>query len=270
MRRSVLASTFLASPNIEPRRDGNTPDMLVLHYTGMPDAKKACRGCAIRLDKSHAIIGRRKTGRSSDGGRRHAGLACGVSSWKGQQDLNSCSIGIEIQNPAMRRVTRIFRKPDAGCHCAVQGYRGRDMHSPTRVLAHSDIAPERKIDPGEKFDWARLQRKAWSLGEARTQSRVERSCNWVTRASRLKHCKACCNSSGYGAEGQRTLRRPHACRGAGLPAPLPAFKGGRDCGFLHGHHACTGCCTAGTGLGFPQTSRKVGKSASPKGKHVAG
>jgi N-acetylmuramoyl-L-alanine amidase len=154
----VLASAFLASPNIEPRRDGITPDMLVLHYTGMPDATKACRwlcdpaskvSCHYLVEENGAII------QMVDENMRawHAG----VSSWKGQQDLNSCSIGIEIQNPGHAAGYPDFPEAQmlavaALCKDIVARH---DVH-PTRVLAHSDIAPERKIDPGEKFDWGRL------------------------------------------------------------------------------------------------------------------
>ena len=64
MSRSLLASVFLPSPNIEARRDGIRPDMLVLHYTGMPDARKACRwlcdpvskvSCHYLVDENGAV-----------------------------------------------------------------------------------------------------------------------------------------------------------------------------------------------------------------------
>jgi N-acetylmuramoyl-L-alanine amidase len=156
--RSMLASTFLPSPNIEPRRDGITPDMLVLHYTGMSDAKKACRwlcdptskvSCHYLVEESGAVI------QMVDEDMRawHAG----VSSWKGQQDLNSCSIGIEIQNSGHAAGYPDF--PEAQMLSVIALCRdilARHTIHPTRVLGHSDIAPGRKIDPGEKFDWARL------------------------------------------------------------------------------------------------------------------
>jgi N-acetylmuramoyl-L-alanine amidase len=156
--RSVLASAFLPSPNIEPRRDGITPDMLILHYTGMPDATKACRwlcdpvskvSCHYLVEENGAVI------QMVDEDMRawHAG----VSSWKGQQDLNSCSIGIEIQNPGHAAGYPDF--PEAQMLAVIALCRdilARHGIHPTRVLAHSDVAPERKIDPGEKFDWAHL------------------------------------------------------------------------------------------------------------------
>jgi N-acetylmuramoyl-L-alanine amidase len=158
VNRSLLASAFLPSPNIEPRRDGITPDMLVLHYTGMPDAKKACRwlcdpaskvSCHYLVDEKGAVI------QMVDEDMRawHAG----ISSWKGQQDLNSCSIGIEIQNPGHAAGYPDFPEAQMLAVVAVcQDIVKRHAIQPSRVLAHSDIAPQRKIDPGEKFDWERL------------------------------------------------------------------------------------------------------------------
>jgi N-acetylmuramoyl-L-alanine amidase len=85
----------------------------------------------------------------------HAGL----SSWHGVEDINSHSIGIEIQNPGHENGYPIF--PESQME-AVEALAGdiirRHGIRPENVLAHSDIAPQRKIDPGEKFDWERLAR----------------------------------------------------------------------------------------------------------------
>ena len=155
---SALASEFLPSPNVEPRQNDFNPDMLILHYTGMDDAKAACRwlcdpvskvSCHYLIDERGSII------QMVDEGMRawHAG----ISSWKDEEDINSCSIGIEIQNPGHAAGYPDF--PDAQMLSVVALCKDiatrHDIHS-TRVLGHSDIAPLRKIDPGEKFDWARL------------------------------------------------------------------------------------------------------------------
>jgi N-acetylmuramoyl-L-alanine amidase len=83
----------------------------------------------------------------------HAGL----SHWGGAEDINSCSIGIEIHNPGHDGGYPDF--PDAQM-AAVEALcldiARRNGVPPRRVLAHSDVAPRRKIDPGEKFDWRRL------------------------------------------------------------------------------------------------------------------
>ena len=155
---SALASTYLPSPNIELRRDDRKPDMLILHYTGMEDARKACRwlcdpvskvSCHYLVDEHGAIV------QMVDEGMRawHAG----VSSWKDEDDINSRSIGIEIQNPGHAAGYPDF--PDTQMLAVIalcKDIVARYGVPPARVLAHSDIAPDRKIDPGEKFDWARL------------------------------------------------------------------------------------------------------------------
>jgi N-acetylmuramoyl-L-alanine amidase len=157
----VFVSTYLPSPNVESRRDDRKPDMLILHYTGMEDAKKACRwlcdpvskvSCHYLVDEHGAIV------QMVDEGMRawHAG----VSSWKDEDDVNSSSIGIEIQNPGHTAGYPDFPEAQmlaviALCKDIVARY---GIH-PARVLGHSDIAPDRKIDPGEKFDWARLHRQ---------------------------------------------------------------------------------------------------------------
>jgi N-acetylmuramoyl-L-alanine amidase len=154
-----LPFRVLASPNVEPRREGQAIDMLILHYTGMASADKACAwlcsteskvSCHYLVDEAGGVVN------IADEELRawHAG----VSSWKGETDINSRSIGIEIHNPGhaagypdfppaqMAAVARLAR---AICQ--------RHAIPPERVLAHSDVAPARKIDPGEKFDWAYLR-----------------------------------------------------------------------------------------------------------------
>jgi N-acetylmuramoyl-L-alanine amidase len=81
----------------------------------------------------------------------------GRSFWKGETDINSCSIGIEVHNPGHGFGYRDF--PGRQMEAVIGLSRdiiGRHGIRPERVLAHSDVAPGRKIDPGEKFDWRRL------------------------------------------------------------------------------------------------------------------
>jgi N-acetylmuramoyl-L-alanine amidase len=146
------------SPNFGERLDGKTPKLLILHYTGMSSAKKACDWlCDERSEvSSHYLI--EENGRivqMVDEAARawHAG----VSSWHGELDVNSASIGIEIQNPGHSGGYPEFPKiqMQAVAELCLDII---DRHSilPQNVLAHSDVAPGRKIDPGEKFDWAYL------------------------------------------------------------------------------------------------------------------
>jgi len=155
---SPLATLWCPSPNREPRRNGRTPDMLVLHYTGM-DSSEAALDWLTREESKvscHYLV-------DEEGGItqmvREAERAwhAGQSLWAGETDLNSCSIGIEIHNPGHDIDYRDF--PEAQME-AVEALCldifARHPIAARRVVAHSDIAPGRKRDPGEKFDWARL------------------------------------------------------------------------------------------------------------------
>lgn len=157
---SPLIHTLYPSPNIEPRRGKSRADMLVLHYTGMMDADRAIWWLAQPQSKvsCHYVIDEagRITQMVAESDRAwHAGLAY----WGGETDINSASIGIEIHNPGHELGYPEF--PEAQMAAVVALSRDiveRNEIPAARVLAHSDVAPGRKIDPGEKFDWRRLHR----------------------------------------------------------------------------------------------------------------
>lgn len=158
---SGLVAALNPSPNASARRNGMRPSLVVLHYTGMASAEKAIAwlahphskvSCHYVIDEVGAI-----TQMVPEALRAwHAG----ASHWAGERDVNSASIGIEIHNPGhehgypgfpraqMQAVAALCR--DIAERCAIR---------PEGILAHSDVAPGRKIDPGEKFDWA------WLAGE---------------------------------------------------------------------------------------------------------
>lgn len=162
---SPLVTDLFASPNIEPRPRGLSPTILVLHYTGLetlersldvlsrPDCKVSC----------HYVVdfdGRIVQMVAEDMRAWHAGL----SFWHGETDINSASIGIEIQNPGHAGGYPDFPKAQMRAVTALcQDIGARRGILPQRVLAHSDIAPSRKIDPGEKFNWPGLARKGVGL-----------------------------------------------------------------------------------------------------------
>jgi N-acetylmuramoyl-L-alanine amidase len=146
----------VASPNHDERK--GAIDILLLHYTGMPSAEAACARLCDPVAKvsSHYLV-------YEDGdvdqlvpeSRRawHAGLA----SWHGAIDINARAIGIEIVNPGHAFGYRDFPDPQIEAVIALcRDILARHPIPAARVLAHSDIAPERKQDPGEKFPWARL------------------------------------------------------------------------------------------------------------------
>ena len=153
------------SPNFEPRRMGLTVDMLVLHYTGMPSAEPALdRLCdpAAKVGAHYLIDEDGTIYRLVAEGMRawHAGVA----SWRGETDVNGRSIGIELANPGHEFGYRPF--PEAQM-VALEELAGeilsRHPIPPRHVLGHSDVAPGRKTDPGELFDWPRLARAGIGL-----------------------------------------------------------------------------------------------------------
>jgi N-acetylmuramoyl-L-alanine amidase len=144
-----------ASPNFGERRGVSTPDMIVLHYTGMESGAKAEAWLCDPASEvsSHYLV--HEDGRIVQMVReRDRAWHAGKSSWHGQTDLNSCSIGIEIANPGHSLGYRAFPKKQIAAVIELcRGIAARHDIRPERVLAHSDVAPGRKVDPGEKFPW---------------------------------------------------------------------------------------------------------------------
>ena len=147
------------SPNHGERKLGGKPDMIVLHYTGMADAEAAvAKLCSPASEVSaHYVV-------MEDGYiiqcvpevRRawHAGSAV----WEGESDINSCSIGIEIANPGHSHGYPDFPKRQIAAVTALcRSIFTRYRIPAWRVLGHSDVAPARKQDPGEKFPWRTLR-----------------------------------------------------------------------------------------------------------------
>ncbi len=152
---STLVSEVYASPNVGPRNNGLVPRLLIMHYTGMPSAPKAIDWLSRPESKvsCHYVIDTdgRITQMVPEALRAwHAGLAY----WAGEHDINSASIGIEIQNPGHEDGYHRFPRTQmrAVRDLALDIQRRHSM-APECVLGHSDVAPLRKIDPGEKFDW---------------------------------------------------------------------------------------------------------------------
>ncbi|WJR66270.1 N-acetylmuramoyl-L-alanine amidase [Neorhizobium sp. CSC1952] len=146
------------SPNHGERAGGLKPDMIILHYTGMGTADGALSWLCREESQvsSHYFV--HEDGRVVQlvpEGRRawHAGK----SSWAGETDINSCSIGIEIANPGHPGGLPDF--PDKQIEAVAELCRdcgARWNIPPERVLGHSDVAPIRKVDPGENFPWEKL------------------------------------------------------------------------------------------------------------------
>ena len=153
-----LAITQRPSPNHDARPALQPVDILLLHYTGMesgeaalarmcdPAAKVSAHYCVEEDGRIFQLVG-------EDRRAWHAGVAL----WKGAQDINARSIGIEIVNPGHAFGYQPF--PEAQMRAVIalaKDILARHTIPPDRVLGHSDVAPLRKEDPGELFDWPRL------------------------------------------------------------------------------------------------------------------
>ena len=152
---SSIASDVIPSPNHGERNRGLVPDMILLHYTGMPDVEGAiAQLCTPGTDVSahYIVLEDGRIVQSVPEAKRawHAG----VSSWAGEDDINSCSIGVEIINRGHDWGYPDFPSRQIAAVTALcRGIMLRRKIPAHRVLAHSDVAPARKKDPGEKFPW---------------------------------------------------------------------------------------------------------------------
>ncbi len=160
-----LAVVDHPSPNHERRRGTDAPDMVILHYTGMADGAAALSWlCNPRSGVSahYLVLLDGTVVRMVDEARRawHAG----VSHWRGARDINSRSIGIEIDNGGHDNGLPPY--PPVQVEAVVRlldGIRTRWTIPDRSILAHSDVAPERKLDPGERFPWAGLAARGHGL-----------------------------------------------------------------------------------------------------------
>ncbi|WP_368910953.1 peptidoglycan recognition protein family protein [Taklimakanibacter deserti] len=158
MKGTSLRHRIVTSPNVDPRAAGKTVRILLLHYTDMESAEKACAWLCDPASKvsCHYLVdvdGRITQMVDEDMRAWHAGQ----SLWKGERDINSASIGIEIQNPGHDHGYPDFPQAQMAAVAALGcDIVARHAIPPEHVLAHSDVAPRRKRDPGEKFDWKEL------------------------------------------------------------------------------------------------------------------
>ncbi len=151
----------LASPNFDDRLNNDKPaqvEMLVLHYTDTTSAQEAIDILISpeRKVSAHYVLAEDGTLYSLVDESKRAWHA-GVSFWRGRENVNACSIGIEIVNPGHIHGYRKFTQAQYDvliplCRRIKQQYGLKDID----IVAHSDIAPERKKDPGELFDWKLL------------------------------------------------------------------------------------------------------------------
>ena len=153
----MTSAIWHPSPNCGPRRDGLAPSLIVVHFTAMNNAQSAlARLCDPAAEVSaHYLIG-------ADGTLWHLveeearAWHAGAGSWAGQADINSRSIGIELDNQG----DHAFSAPQMDrLETLISGIMERGAIPARGVIGHSDMAPDRKQDPGPKFDWARLAKE---------------------------------------------------------------------------------------------------------------
>ena len=153
------------SPNFDERTGLGRPDMIVLHYTGMQFSHEAIhRLCdtKARVSAHYVVLETGSIVQLVPEAKRawHAG----VSVWGGDPDINSRSIGIEVCNPG-----HDFGYPDfpprqiAATITLCRSILTRNIIRPENIVAHSDVAPSRKQDPGEKFPWKLLAQSGVGL-----------------------------------------------------------------------------------------------------------
>ncbi len=162
------------SPNFNARRGGAVPALVVIHYTAMPSCAAArARLCDPAHEVSaHWLIAEDGTPEALVDESLRAWHA-GAGAWGGAADVNSRSIGIELANsgdapfpePQMAALERLLGQILTRWHIPPEG-----------VIAHSDMAPARKRDPGPRFDWRRLALaglSVWPDGDTPAAARAE-------------------------------------------------------------------------------------------------
>lgn len=158
MANPVPLITQTPSPNFGERRGGVTADMLIIHFTDQPDVTAAVD---ILTDPARAVSAHYLI--AADGqilqlvAEHKRAWHAGVAHWAGQTDINSRSIGIELDNPGIDTGRHPF--PAVQMRALITLARAIIARHPIparHVLGHSDIAPLRKQDPGPLFDWQHL------------------------------------------------------------------------------------------------------------------
>ncbi len=153
-----IEANWREASNFEARRNELIPDLLIMHYTGMQSAQAAldilCRpeskvSCHYLVDEQGSI--------TQMVAEKHRAWHAGRAHWAGENDINSCSIGIEIVNQGHILELQPFpdRQIEAVMALSLDIFK-RHAILPRNVIGHSDIAPGRKKDPGEKFPWDTL------------------------------------------------------------------------------------------------------------------
>ena len=203
------------SPNFNVRKAA--VDMVILHYTGMESGEVALeRMCNPDAEVSaHYMVwedGRVTRLVEEDQRAWHAG----VGSWQGDTDLNSHSVGIEIVNGGHtfpHSDGRLPPYPDAQIEAVIrltQDIVDRHTIPQSRIVGHSDIAPDRKIDPGEHFPWQRLAEAGLGLWPIRPSGDelMGAGLQVGTSGAAVRRLQSALSTIGYGIETSGVFDRP--------------------------------------------------------------
>ena len=153
------------SPNFNIRKDMGLLDTIIIHYTGMQNAELALSYLCNKKSKvsAHYFINEKGHIYQLVDDFNIAWHA-GVSKWLKRKNLNETSIGIELVNPGHEHGYKVFsEKQYESLEQLITLLFDKYNIKKDRVLGHSDIAPSRKLDPGENFDWHRLARKSLAI-----------------------------------------------------------------------------------------------------------
>ena len=185
-----------ASPNFGPRRNGLSPTIVVIHYTGMASTELALERLRDPETEvsAHYVISMSGRVLSMVPEVMRAWHA-GAGTWGGLSDINSRSIGIELANPGPEACHPPFPHPQMNSlERLLAAIIGRWNIHPARVIGHADMAPGRKADPGPKFDWRRLAAAGLSVwpeaGSDSGPARAATPTGW-------KHFRTAASSFGY-------------------------------------------------------------------------
>tara|TARA_B100000579_G_scaffold352985_1_gene307589 strand:+ start:217 stop:951 length:735 start_codon:yes stop_codon:yes gene_type:complete len=175
-----LKTTINYSPNFNiKKRKKNSIRFLIFHYTGMRNEKDAIKRLInIQSEVSTHYFISKKGKIITMVPDLYIAWHAGTSAWKSFKLLNSNSIGIEISNPGHEFGYKKFSKKQINslirlCKFLIEKYKIKKKN----ILGHSDIAPERKKDPGEKFPWKLLASKKISIWHGLSKKQLKRARN---------------------------------------------------------------------------------------------
>ncbi len=183
------------SPNFDDRKNRRQPEMIVIHYTSMDSTEAVLEKFADPASKvsAHYLIDEKGNIYAMVDEDKRAWHA-GVSSWMGRDDVNSRSIGIEISNRDGKPYTKeqLF-----SLTMLVKDIQSRHDVKPENIVGHSDVAPDRKRDPGEHFPWQKLSRHDIGRWPAPT---LKDKFNAAAVAKNPQKLSALFRAAGYGVD----------------------------------------------------------------------